>query len=97
MITSMPKARRDCFNCDIAFTEERASHAWYAAQPSSGLSSQDGAVITVRAVRSSRARVGRVLRVRVERHFSYSIRLFAQLEQQALKGHGFIDCCISNV
>src|ERR1039458_721690 len=97
MITLMPKAKRDFFNCGIACMEERASHAWDAARQSSGLSSQDGAVITVRAVRSSRSRVGRVLRIRVERHFSYSIRLFAQLEQQALKGHGFIDCCISNV
>jgi hypothetical protein len=26
---------------------------------------------------------------RVERHFSYSIRLFPQLKQQALKGHAF--------
>src|ERR1017187_2156194 len=51
----MPKAGKDFFNCDIACMAERANPAWDAAPPSTGLSSQDGAVIIARAVRSSRA------------------------------------------
>src|ERR1019366_7824557 len=50
----MPKAGRDFFHCDIACMAERESHAWYAAPPSTGLSSQDGTVIIARAVRSKR-------------------------------------------
>src|ERR1039457_2036046 len=56
---SMPKARRDFYNCDIAFMAVTASHAWYAAPLSSGLSSQDGVVIIVRGVRSRAVELAR--------------------------------------